>query len=103
MQVCGNSAFVDPVAGGLVCYGDGDMDRPIAVIQVNHAYAKAWAKENDNPDKENLDNFIKSKGFYDAVLANFKNEARNGGLSHLNVLLPLHSQNMGIGPQKINV
>lgn len=81
--VYGNSAFVDPVAGGLVCYGDGDMDRPIAVIQVNHAYAKAWAKENDNPDKDNLDNVIKSKGFYDAVLANFKNEARNGGLSHL--------------------
>lgn len=79
----GNSAFVDPVAGGLVCYGDGDMDRPIAVIQVNHAYAKARAKENDNPDKDNLDNVIKSKGFYDAVLANFKNEARNGGLSHL--------------------
>jgi len=81
--VYGNSAFVDPVAGGLVCYGDGDMDRPIAVIQVNHAYAKVWAKENNHPDKDNLDNLIKSKEFYDAVLANFKNEAKNGGLSHL--------------------
>lgn len=81
--VYGNSAFVDPVAGGLVCYGDGDMDRPIALIQINIPYVKVWARENNHPDKDNLDNVLKSKELYDTVLANLKSEAKKGGLSNL--------------------
>jgi long-chain acyl-CoA synthetase len=42
----GNSKFVDAVAGGICCYGDGEMDRPIALMQLNQAVAMQWAKEN---------------------------------------------------------
>merc|ERR1719438_553670 len=81
--VYGNSLFVDPAAGGVVCYGDGDMDRPIALIQLNVGYVKAWARDNDHPEKGNAEALVKSKEVYDAVLADLKSQAKNGGLSHL--------------------
>jgi long-chain acyl-CoA synthetase len=30
------SVFVNGRNGGLMCYADGDMDRPIALVQVSH-------------------------------------------------------------------
>ena len=29
------SVFVNGVNGGIMCYADGDMDRPVAVLQVS--------------------------------------------------------------------
>eukprot|EP00929_Paragymnodinium_shiwhaense_P101103 TRINITY_DN63920_c0_g1_i1.p1 TRINITY_DN63920_c0_g1~~TRINITY_DN63920_c0_g1_i1.p1 ORF type:complete len:693 (+),score=66.50 TRINITY_DN63920_c0_g1_i1:91-2169(+) len=37
------SAFVNGVNGGVMCYGDGDMDRPVALVQVNAAELERWA------------------------------------------------------------
>ena len=43
----GKSIYVDAVAGGLMCYGDGDMDRPVALVQANCVELRRWAaKEN---------------------------------------------------------
>jgi len=41
-----SSAWVDGISGGVLCYGDGDMDRPVALVQVNTAALKNWAEEN---------------------------------------------------------
>jgi len=46
----GNSSFVDAISGGICCYGDGDMDRPIALMQLNKPVAMAWAKNNGKGD-----------------------------------------------------
>ena len=39
------SVFVNGVTGGLMCYADGDMDRPVALVQVNVPKLKEWAKD----------------------------------------------------------
>merc|ERR1712157_302332 len=46
-MIYGNSGFVDAVAGGILCYGDGDMDRPVAMMQLSEANVKKWMSENE--------------------------------------------------------
>eukprot|EP01083_Nonionella_stella_P246353 855419_1 len=81
-----NSDFVDPVAGGICCYGDGDMDRPIGLMQLNKHTAMTWAKEHlDGAD--DWESIKKSEDLYKAVLADLKSEAKKSGLSHLEKLV----------------
>lgn len=40
------SAFVNGVNGGIMCYGDGEMDRPVALVQVNASELERWAKNH---------------------------------------------------------
>lgn len=80
MEMCyNNSVFVDAKNGGCCCYGDGDMDRPIAVIQINLATVKSWMKENGITDS--IEKVTKSKALYDAVLADMVKEHKNAGLA----------------------
>jgi long-chain acyl-CoA synthetase len=44
--VYGGSDFVDALAGGVCVYADGDMDRPVALVELNKNQAMKWAKEN---------------------------------------------------------
>jgi len=39
-----NSVFVNGIAGGIMCYGSGEMDRPVALVQVNVGELVKWAK-----------------------------------------------------------
>jgi long-chain acyl-CoA synthetase len=80
----GNSDFVDAVAGGICCYGDGDMDRPVAMMQLNEAVTKSWAKKNGlSGDFETL---LKSKELYAAVMESMKKEHAKSDLSHIEKL-----------------
>lgn len=81
----GNSDFVDAVAGGICCYGDGDMDRPVALLQLNATTAKKWAKENGKP--EDLEKLKDMKELKDAVVADMKKEHAKSDLSHLEKLV----------------
>lgn len=83
-MVYGNSSFVDAVAGGICCYGDGDMDRPVAVMQLNEPVAMKWAEENGV--RGSFDEIKKTKELNDAVLKDMQSEAKKGGLSHLEKL-----------------
>jgi len=81
----GNSKFVDAIAGGICCYGDGDMDRPIALLQISKPNAMAWAEANNvSGDFETVS---ASKELNDAVLADMRNEHKKAGLSHLEKLV----------------
>ncbi len=80
----GNSSFVDAIAGGICCYGDGDMDRPVALMQLNEVVAMSWAK--DNGIDGDFDTVKKSKELNDAVLKDMHNEGKKGGLSRLEKL-----------------
>jgi len=83
----GNSLFVDAIAGGICCYGDGDMDRPIALMQLNVPYAMKWAKENNVSGDISV--VKESKELEKAILADMKNEGTKGGLSHLERVIAL--------------
>lgn len=74
----GNSRFVDAVAGGICCYGDGDMDRPIALMQLNPVVVMNWAKENNIAGDFN--SLKDSKELYDAVMNDMVSEFKNAGL-----------------------
>lgn len=86
-MVYGNSSFVDAIHGGICCYGDGDMDRPIALMQLNEAVAMKWAKDNGvSGDFETVKN---SEELNKAVLEDMKKQGAKGGLSHLEKLVAI--------------
>lgn len=81
----GNSSFVDAVAGGICCYGDGDMDRPVALMQLNEVVALKWAQENGvSGDIETLK---KSDKLIKAILEDMQKEHAKSDLSHLEQLV----------------
>eukprot|EP00526_Cylindrotheca_closterium_P007010 CAMPEP_0113631170 /NCGR_PEP_ID=MMETSP0017_2-20120614/16198_1 /TAXON_ID=2856 /ORGANISM="Cylindrotheca closterium" /LENGTH=720 /DNA_ID=CAMNT_0000541669 /DNA_START=84 /DNA_END=2246 /DNA_ORIENTATION=- /assembly_acc=CAM_ASM_000147 len=83
-MVYGNSSFVDAIAGGICCYADGDMDRPVALFQLSEPVAMKWAKGNGvSGDFETVK---KSKGLYDAIMASFIGEHAKSDLSHIEKL-----------------
>jgi long-chain acyl-CoA synthetase len=41
------SAFVNGSNGGVMCYADGDMDRPVALVQVAGKELESWAREHN--------------------------------------------------------
>jgi long-chain acyl-CoA synthetase len=81
----GNSVFVDAVHGGICCYGDGDMDRPVALMQLNETSVMKWAK--DNGIEGDFKTIKDSKELYDAIMADFKDEHAKSDLSHLEKLV----------------
>lgn len=40
----GTSPFVDPAKGGIMCYGDATLDKPLALVQANTHELEKWAK-----------------------------------------------------------
>ena len=81
----GNSAFVDAIGGGICCYGDGEMDRPVALMQLNRVVVEAWAKKNGVAG--DWDQLKESKEVYDAVMKDMLNEHKKAGLSNLEKLV----------------
>jgi long-chain acyl-CoA synthetase len=81
----GNSKFVDAISGGICCYGDSDMDRPVALMQLSELTTMKWAKENDM--KGDFETIKKTKELYNAVMADLLGEFKKGDLSHLEKLI----------------
>merc|ERR1712228_766731 len=69
-------SFVNAIEGGICCYGDGDMDRPVAL---------AWAKANGVTGE--FSEVKKSKELYNSILEDMKKEHANSDLSHLEKLV----------------
>lgn len=83
----GNCDFVDAVAGGICCYGDGDMDRPVALVQLNEAYTMKWAKSNGV--EGDIAEVKASPKLYNAVMEAMKAEHAKSDLSNLEQLVGL--------------
>jgi long-chain acyl-CoA synthetase len=81
----GNSSFVDAVNGGICCYGDGDMDRCVALMELSEPYTMKWAK--DNSISGDFETIKKSKKLYNAVMADLLAEHSKSDLSHLEKLV----------------
>jgi len=84
-SVYGGSNFVDAIAGGICCYGDGDMDRPVALMQLNEPYAIKWAKNNGVSG--DIDQVKGDSNLYKAILEDMKAIHAASGLSHLEKLV----------------
>jgi long-chain acyl-CoA synthetase len=80
-MVYGNSEFVDAINGGICCYADGDMDRPVAIFQLNEVAAMQWAKVYGLSG--DFDTVLKSNEMTDAVLKSFNAEHAKSDLSHI--------------------
>lgn len=86
-MIYGNCRFVDAVAGGICCYGDGDMDRPIAIMQLNKVVVMNWAKANNI--KGDYETITDSKDLYDVIMKEMEAEHKNGKLSRLEKLVSI--------------
>jgi long-chain acyl-CoA synthetase len=86
-----NSVFVDGKKGGVMCYGDGNMDKPIALIMVNLGELKNWAAgagiTGDTVDLCSNPAAIKH------VLGDLNGIGKNGGLGRNELL-----KNVGLLP-----
>lgn len=80
----GNSSFVDAVAGGICCYGDGELDRPVALMQLNEPVVMKWAKDHGIPG--DFEEVKKRKELYDAVMQDLHKEHAKSDLSHIEKL-----------------
>lgn len=81
----GNSSFVDAIHGGICCYGDHDMDRPVALLQLNEAVAMKWAKENGVTG--DIETVKKSEELHKAILEDMKKEHAKSDLCHIEKLV----------------
>jgi len=88
MEMCySNSKYVDAAQGGLLCYGDGDMDRPFAMMHLNESFAMEWAKANGVTG--DFATVQRSKEMEKEVLSSMIVEWKKGGLSHLEKIITI--------------
>jgi long-chain acyl-CoA synthetase len=79
--IYGNSDFVDAIGGGVCVYGDGDMDRPVMLMQLKQEHTMIWAKKNGvEGDFESL---LKNPKVYEAVMLDMAEQHKKSDLSHL--------------------
>lgn len=83
----GNCRFVDAVGGGICCYGDGDMDRPIALMQLNKVVVMNWAKENGVAG--DFSSVKDSKELYDVIMKEMEGEHKHAGLGRNEKLIAI--------------
>jgi long-chain acyl-CoA synthetase len=84
-----NCKYIDSINGGLMVYGDGDMDRPVAILQANVKELQKYADEN-GIKCENSDQLCTNKDVLSMVVNDLKGYAKTGGLSPLEVLCAVH-------------
>ena len=90
-MVYGNCDFVDAIAGGICCYGDGEMDRCIALFQIAKPASMQWAKKTgligETEQEGDWEKVKNSKELYAHVMECFKKEHANSDLSHIEKLI----------------
>jgi long-chain acyl-CoA synthetase len=82
--VYGNGAYVDTMNGGICCYADGDLDRPVALMQLDESKALEWAKANGL--KEDVEELKHNKDFEKEVMDSLLKEFNNSDLSRIEKL-----------------
>ena len=82
------SIFVNAINGGIMCYGDGDMDRPVALVQGNLAEMRKLASSLGSTFEDDED-LCKDPKVNAAVLADLLKEGTQGGVSSLEKLIAI--------------
>lgn len=81
------SPFVDSVNGGVMCFGDGSMRKPAALVQVKLSEIKSWARSNGYAD--DLDAMCNRKEAREVVLKSLQECAKKGKLGSNEVIATL--------------
>jgi len=93
----GNSKFVDASAGGICCYGDGDMGRPVALMQPKEDHTMTWAAQTGV--KGSFEEIMESSLLYDAIMDDMMAEHKKSDLSHLEKLVSIKLLNIPWTPE----
>jgi long-chain acyl-CoA synthetase len=73
--------------GGVCCYGDGDMDHHIALVQLNQVVVMNWAKEVGIADDFNI--VKNSKELYAVIMKDLEREHKNASLGRNEKLIAI--------------
>mmetsp|Transcript_136672 Transcript_136672/g.241015 ORF Transcript_136672/g.241015 Transcript_136672/m.241015 type:complete len:777 (-) Transcript_136672:54-2384(-) len=92
------SPYVNALGGGVMCYGDGDMDRPVALVQANAAEIVKLATSNGIPTG-NIEQLCKNPTIEKLVLDNLVKAGKEGKLGS-NEILGAIVLIAGTGPEK---
>jgi len=84
-----NCKFIDSLNGGIMVYGDGDMDRPVAILQANIKELQNWANGAGVSYKDS-DDLCNNKAALDMVVDDLKKFAKAGNLSPIEVICAVH-------------
>merc|ERR1711865_1353212 len=75
--VYGTSSFVDAKQGGIMVHGDGNIDKPVAIVQANMFELHKWAKLNSGPGSDKSP-WTPENGFLTASNKIDRNSIKNG-------------------------
>ena len=94
----GNSEFVDAIAGGIMVYAGGDVDRPVGFVQTSKVAICNWAKANNVPGE--FEALLKDPRCRKAVMDDLNAHGKKAKLCDLEKLLnvTLLNGSMGQGP-----
>lgn len=71
--------YVSGTNGGLLCYGDHDLDRPVAFVVVDEKKVSSWASENGISAPE-FPSLLQNKDVYKEVLTSLQTAGKKGKL-----------------------
>mmetsp|Transcript_23840 Transcript_23840/g.28795 ORF Transcript_23840/g.28795 Transcript_23840/m.28795 type:complete len:779 (-) Transcript_23840:454-2790(-) len=77
--------YVNGQTGGIMCYGTGDMDRPVALVQVDGPKIKEFAKSTGISDKS-VEELCEDPAVVKEVLKSLHECHKGGGLSPIEKL-----------------
>ena len=79
------SSYVSGVNGGILCYGDADMDRPVAFVNADEKKCSAWADAN-GVSYSSFDALCKEPKMVTEVLSSLKAAGKSGKLGANEIL-----------------
>jgi long-chain acyl-CoA synthetase len=71
-----NSVFVNGRSGGLMCYGNGDMDKPVALVQIDPAQIQNWAQMNGIAETDDIEQLCANAQVIKAVTADMNSQGK---------------------------
>lgn len=92
------SPYVNALGGGVMCYGDGDMDRPVALVQANVAEIVKLANSHGIPTS-NIEQLCKNPTIEELVLESLVKVGKAGKLGSNEILCAIVLI-AGTGPEK---
>ncbi|KAF4666746.1 Long-chain-fatty-acid--CoA ligase 3 [Perkinsus chesapeaki] len=83
--IYGGSQYVDAVNGGIMTYGDGTLDRPVALVQVSEPNLTQWAK-SAGISFQSIQDLVTKPEAEEEVLRSLMECHKSGGLTSIEKL-----------------
>ena len=85
-----------------MCYGDGDMDRPVAFVQANVKEIQRWAREQSDVDDTDVEAMLKHQKVLKLVLNDLLSEGKKGGVGQRTSLCDSSHQQWGCRSSEVD-